>query len=375
MSHLAPNSDTIAKCVLNDCGNDVPHTAWGFSTFDDKTGVNDGDEPLYYSTASDPYYVYTSACDHPAAGAYNPVGIPFHAPNDALYSTGASDQFFTVWDQTTDKVIAGYNSSYGFTGRSIGACPGNGHLGTKTDPCPIVGQHYCSISDWSDPAGYGITGGDSLGSGGYATHARIQEFIAGVIPHAIYLQSTCTVGHVFPANGDTFQCSGNLVDHGPEGALYFLDYTDAQIAAMNAPDWQKAVITAMSRYGGYVGDTTGGYGDGLGGWRLEGPAAYTYSGVPNPGTPFWQARQNATTGNVYCGPHTEQGKTTTQCNIRFLNLVDQATNALIRMTGPGGTDSSGHSCAIAPGCDLSGHIHLADACVAKGLAGVVGGCP
>ena len=39
------------------------------------------------------------------------------------------------------------------------------------------------------------------------------------------------------------------------GSLYFFDYTDEQIEAMDLPAWQKPMVVAMSHYGGYVGDT------------------------------------------------------------------------------------------------------------------------
>src|SRR5262249_55670510 len=165
-------------------------------------------------------------------------------------------------------------------------------------------------------------------------------------------------------------------NHGPQGALFFLDYTDAQIDGMKVPDWQKAILTAMSHYGGYVGDTSGPSNpNGLGVLRMEGPAAYNYAGIENPGTVFWQARVNGTTHTVSCGQHTEAGKgSTIQCNIAMFDLVDQTSGELLRLVGPGGTDANGNSCARSPGCDIGGHIHMADPCVAQALAGQPSGC-
>jgi len=111
----------------------------------------------------------------------------------------------------------------------------------------------------------------------------------------------------------------------------------------------------MSVYGGYVGDT------GLGGIRIgrsfEGPAAYDAANEPyplgawlmtfphddsDPSAPLYCAKKTAgyeCVFNMYLGVPLE--------------------------TGP--------NCTSTP-CSVGQHLHMADPCVAQGLAGVTGGC-
>ena len=95
------------------------------------------------------------------------------------------------------------------------------------------------------------------------------EWMAGEINHAIYLNTMCEArGAVFPSRNQNqaLTCDrakwpwpmANETGARPKhGSLYFLDYTDEQIEAMHLPAWQKPMIVAMSHYGGYVGDTGG----------------------------------------------------------------------------------------------------------------------
>ena len=106
---------------------------------------------------------------------------------------------------------------------------------------------------------------------------RIDEWMAGEINHAIYLDTMCesSAGIVFPAPGPgtaltcEYVFEMNLTKQFPfclppgigprpkHGALFFLDYTDEQIESMELPAWHKPMVTAMAHYGGYVGDTFG----------------------------------------------------------------------------------------------------------------------
>ncbi|MHB1846055.1 MAG: hypothetical protein ACYCWW_14615, partial [Deltaproteobacteria bacterium] len=366
MSHLAPSSDAIAQATfidLNGPGGTQANGRWGFWTLDQHTGVNDSNESFYYGEATDPWYVFKS-CYAPGSGIHDPIGIPFHAPNDAVYSNAnGGDQFFTVWDQTSGLVFTNYNSG---GAKLIGscACPGTG---PSSCACTVQGPEYCAVSSWASDPGIHIGGGDSLGSGDVALHIRQEEWVNLSIGHALYLQSSCTNGVVFPSGGGTYPCSrisSSLGSHAANGALLFFDYTPSQLAAMNIPDWQRAVVTAMSTYGGYVGDTTNS-GCALCGHRAEGPAAYDYAGLAEPAWSFWTSRVNGQT--VTSGTTSSAGLTVAQIAVALFDLVDRTSGKLIRLTGPGGQDSSGHACNVAPGCDVSGHVHLADPCIAAGL--------
>jgi hypothetical protein len=137
--------------------------------------------------------------------------------------------------------------------------------------------------------------GDGLGSrataahfGGLAGVIRPEELAAGRIDHALFVVLKCTSGHVAPAQGDGAQCAGAP----PMGTRFQLTLSDAQIAALAVPAWKKAILTALARYGGYVGDT-GGSGFGL---MVQSSSTYTSFGVADPfvalaraaGIPAWQ---------------------------------------------------------------------------------------
>ena len=64
----------------------------------------------------------------------------------------------------------------------------------------------------------------------------------GLIAHALTWLVSCDgtykgATHVFPASADTWICSPGTEPMPPNGALLYLDYTPAQIAAMNIPGW------------------------------------------------------------------------------------------------------------------------------------------
>ena len=45
-----------------------------------------------------------------------------------------------------------------------------------------------------------------------------------------------------------------------------------------------------------------------------------------------------------------------------------------RQLGPEGSDAEGNSCTSGSGCLPSGHIHVADSCIANEFANRAGGC-
>jgi hypothetical protein len=183
--------------------------------------------------------------------------------------------------------------------------------------------------------------------------------LSGSIRHALYLHTGCTNGNVFPATYLTLKCGASDTHKPPEGALFFLDYTAAQLADIKAqvPIWQYQLLEAMTLYGGYIGDTTG-RGGGLKIASFEGPAAYEAAGIPY-GLRDWILNfphdDAAPTKPLNCVKRTD---TDYQCNFSIYAGVPL-------QTGP--------NCPSTP-CDISKHLHMADPCVAKGLAGQSGGC-
>ena len=100
------------------------------------------------------------------------------------------------------------------------------------------------------------------------------------------------------------------------------------------------MIEALTKYGGYIGD--GGL-PGITQMRMESVLPYAKLGVPTPAPPgfsstlSWLASQGAgCSGN---------------CSLEFLKNVP-----------------------LEGGTGVQSHLHIADQCVAKGLAGQPGGC-
>jgi hypothetical protein len=200
---------------------------------------------------------------------------------------------------------------------------------------------------------------------------RHDELMAGKINHPIYLNFPCeNTGSVFPAQYQALACAlwpqGSWVYGTPDkmpyhGNLFFLDYTDAQIDGMNLPAWQKSLLKAFANYGAYVGDTSG-Y-PAISVQRFESLQPwYDYYGFTDD-TPISTVRSKIPVVDwllkqgVGCNGASTPGAS--ECNF-ILSLVANVP----ALTGP--------KCATP--CGFSGHIHIADECVAEGLAGLAGGC-
>ena len=146
---------------------------------------------------------------------------------------------------------------------------------------------------------------DGSGLGGHATAShfgnlagviRPEELAAGRINHALFVVLRCTgtgtsfgygvhrsrqpsVGsYVYPAEGGGNDCGENDRNLPPMGTRFQLAMSDKQIVALPVPFWKKAILLALARYGGYVGDTGGpGFG-----FVLQSSSTYTSFGAPDP---------------------------------------------------------------------------------------------
>lgn len=341
-NHLYPNSDAIARCALTDCG----HTSapYGLVQFA-KPGVNDRGTPVYYSDSSMPWYKL-SGC---SLSSLN--GKVFHAPSGAMFSEASDDQAITIMDSSTHLLVASYHF-----GPTLRALPPSSCSGTGSSSCAVGTNFpgYCAVEDYNNDPDWGLeftitksgTGGSietGTGFSAFAAVVRQNEVQQGIINHAIRLIDDCHN----PANKVVFPgsiydpgllCSSANSSRPPGGALLFLDYTDAQIAAMHLPVWQRAYISAMSHYGGYIATTAGSGGIAFGMNNAEGGQAWAFAGLTDP---FWS----------------------------WISYQPGITGYKDRYTG--------YVFANVPlvnGTDVTHHIHMADPCVVKGLAGVSGGC-
>jgi hypothetical protein len=118
------------------------------------------------------------------------------------------------------------------------------------------------------------------GFGSLAGIIRAEELLSGQVQHALFLVVHCDSGsHVYPAVKSGASCaSAGEPNEGapPMGTRLQLDMSEAEIAALDAPYWRKAIFRAMARYGMFVGDT------GSGSWSLKEESGLTYTSFGAP---------------------------------------------------------------------------------------------
>jgi hypothetical protein len=90
---------------------------------------------------------------------------------------------------------------------------------------------------------------------------RPAELEAGQIEHALITGVYCSGGSVYPAGHNTGRLCSSLGISGADapkiGQHLYLAISDAEIDALPAPAWRKAILRAYAHYGAFVGDTTG----------------------------------------------------------------------------------------------------------------------
>ena len=90
---------------------------------------------------------------------------------------------------------------------------------------------------------------------------RPAELEAGEIDHALITGVYCSGGSVWPAGTNTGRLCSSLgipdADAPKIGQHLYLAISDAEIDALPAPAWRKAILRAYAHYGAFVGDTTG----------------------------------------------------------------------------------------------------------------------
>jgi hypothetical protein len=216
--------------------------------------AQDWSKPTYYATADDP--VFRVHCTRPW-GRCELEGERIRIP-DAARPAAAGDGHMTVIDP-------GGHTEYDFW--QVASKPaGGGRLvvawGGKTS---LSGDGRGSEAV---AAGYGNLAG----------LVRAQELEAGRIEHALFMVVECTDGRaVYPAaRGNVDGACGDGSAAPPLGARFVLDMTADEIDALQAPDWKKAILHAMARYGLIVGDT-GGVPWGI---QVESDTTYTSLGRP-----------------------------------------------------------------------------------------------
>lgn len=389
-----PAGDAIAKCAVTDCGviDEVSNpTQMGLFQ---KISPGNGDfgDAFYWAAPTDPLYSITAATP---TGAQS---ITFHAPNQAQYSLGP-EAVMTIWDQTTGWVVGLYHFS-GVAGTAY-TLPNSSGCGP---PCPITNTDQSGATNLYTGQDYGYHP-NSQASTQIAPAAgmlREQELINNIANHALLFNSDCinaTNPFVFPSIASALLVCGTTragpqnVNRPSAGTLLFADYTTANLSTIcgqpNFPVWQCLILSTISiggnggsgGYGMYFSETGGvGYGTWMVGdetfesgqaWRYYFPSTYLTQ------DPFWAWAngQKGFNGSLTLGPtgcggtHGGTNPSTYYCTGFFLANIG-------RIVTPGSTsvDSEGNACGSGSGCYPTGHIHVADQCVAKGYANQSGGC-
>ena len=371
--------DAIAKCAMTDCGSlsELNNPTYMGLFFKASPGRDDFGNPVYYSASTDPWYSILAAA---------PTGsktVTFHAPNAATFSEGVEHEL-TIWDQTTGWVVELYNSSTSFGIISLPAASGCG--GTQATACRITNTYQSAASNLFSAQDYGYFSHGSASNGFAAAAAMVweTELENGSIDHALMFTVDCVnsaLPYVFPATTHPGLCGsgsfGPQVSTRPSaGTLMFLDYTPEQIAGFNLPAWQATLLTAFSKYGAYISETQG-QNTGInlvGDENLESSEAWKYHNTFS-SNPFWPwiTAQKGLDGTLNL-THTGCAGGSAGSNRSEYRCIGAILANIPRAVGPEGSDTEGNSCTSSNGCYPSGHIHVADVCVANGFANHSGGC-
>jgi hypothetical protein len=252
-SNVDPNSQAIVDWLTSE--KDVGGR-W--------TGEDCWDHPVYYSSPSDPLFTIHVTTDYTNPLEGTQVRIP-EAARPACPSLAA--------DPNTDAHLAVIDQSAGWEydfWRVVQLPDGGGTLvAGGAGRTRIAGQGIWNPDDspGADAANFALTAGS----------LRASEVRAGDVDHALFLVAPCVNGTVFPAHGEASQCSADSGNPGLKlGSRLFLDMSRDEIDALDISDWQKTILQALREYGGYIGDTGGGW------LKPEGPETYTSFGYPDP---------------------------------------------------------------------------------------------
>jgi hypothetical protein len=247
----------------------------------------DWSHPTFFAEPSDPLYTLHSTEQW---GTDSINGMQIHIPEDARPAAG-SDGHMTVvtpegWEydfwQAQLPPKGGGTLTFGWGGRT--RIDGNGLA----------------------------SGGTAAGFGNLAGIIRAPELAAGHINHALFIVLKCTSSatsfgygttnpkngtssYVYPANNGGAACGSGETNAPPLGTRFMLAMSNAQIQALAVPQWKKTILSALSEYGGYVGDT-GGPGFGV---QFESGSSYTSLGLPDPWVTFAQRNHLPTSGGRY----------------------------------------------------------------------------
>lgn len=224
---------------------------------------DDWSVPVYFPLPTDP--LYRVSCTKARWGTCDPQGMRIRIPAAARPS-GARDGHLAVIEQYSGHEYDFWQARKAESSHALTASYGG--------VTAIGGGQADGLGSEANAGSFGLAAGQ----------IRASELAAGEIDHALFMTVRCTNGKsVWPAQR---RSSGRPcariglpnADAPAMGQHFFLRMSAAQIAALPVAQWQKTVLTAMARYGMYVGDTGGD------GWGLEpeSPDPWVAFGRPDP---------------------------------------------------------------------------------------------
>jgi hypothetical protein len=357
--HLFTDSDATASAMVTNSGG-------GLYRF---YGNGDGAAaPFYYATDTDPWYrIAPGTCYYSKT-----LDIAFHAPEGAAFaSSGGGDTNLAVWDQAQGLIVEIYVSLGKGVTRALPPAASCGSTAATACVLPTSFGGGCGVErpfggaagtdqDWGpilESFGSGQTiGSTSSGFSAWAGTLRLEELMKGAIHHALSAGYGCAnpnvgdKGIVFPATEPNL-LSTSCTPGVATGELFFTDYTDAEISAMSAPAWQKVVLTALSHYGTYLYDTGGALKNTIS------PLGYNYG---SEGSEAWAFSHPSCAGSC----KTESTACDKCNNPGFFDWLDSQSDVV------GGEDIFvWNNVPLVNGKGIENHIHIADPCVAAGMAG------
>ncbi len=267
---LDPNSAAIVAKTRSSAALNGSLTA--------SVGSSDWSTAFYFSRSTDP--VYRLHCWRYTCPEME--GRVIHIPLRARPAQSC-DGHMAVIDQSSGDASTWreWNFSRALTTQSQ-SCPNGasvgGYANCSTSPCTISTASGGMDYVWS---GDGRDGGATAGDFGLAFgQIRPQELEQGSVDHTLLTSISCSGGRVYPAGNNTGSLCSDTTNAPRMGTRFWLDLSDAEIDAINAPPWRKAVWRAMAHYGMIVADTAGPNGNlSLSG---EGTEDYRVYGRPDP---------------------------------------------------------------------------------------------
>lgn len=353
---LVPANPTIASYSAAVVANQFPGGAGGPVRVNE-AGQYDYSHPVFFATAADP--LVSLNCQNPtgyvdcgAAGSAYPLQI--HIPAKARPAGGTDHQMTIV---APDGSMVDFWSVIG----TPGFTSGSGNSCTSTSPYPprqqtrdwqngdcLVANNISNAGNISTGSGIVTPPGANVAGtaliGGLITAT---ELISGTINHALYISGQCGVGHQYPGQGNTDQCTSGIGP--PIGGLEWYDVPCATTRANPALQlWEQGVLCALNQYGGYFLDNGGGgayFTGGTFGFTQSEEPTYDYNGAP------------------YTSPFaalSSQGWTA-------LSIATPYLSASGVSLGPAGTRWAYNSDNNwqPSGVDFPDHIHWLDPCVAQ----------